>query len=112
MIKLLQVNRMLDDARGKVLVIDEAYVLAESTYGKEALNTLVERVQGTPGEDFAVLLCGYDSQMAEMFRTCNPGLQRRWRMEDAFHFDDYTDDELVEIMLQQATDAGWIKLLH
>ncbi len=50
-------NDLLDAVQGKVLVIDEAYVLADSQYGREALDVLVERVQGG-AEDFAVILCG------------------------------------------------------
>jgi hypothetical protein len=44
------VNDLIDSSLGKVLVIDEAYVLARAnnTYGREALDTLVERVQGIP----------------------------------------------------------------
>jgi SpoVK/Ycf46/Vps4 family AAA+-type ATPase len=44
------VNDLVDSVLGKVLVIDEAYVLARAnnTYRREALDTLVERVQGTP----------------------------------------------------------------
>jgi hypothetical protein len=44
--------------QGKVLVIDEAYALDDSMYGREALNTLTGRVNGKPGEDIAVILCG------------------------------------------------------
>lgn len=70
-----KVNEILDSIKGKVLVIDEAYVLGrkDSLYGREALDTLVERVQGTPGEDFAVILCGYEEEMMSMLRNGNPG---------------------------------------
>ena len=97
-----KVNELLDSAAGKVLVIDEAYVLADSNYGRLALGVLVERVQGTPGEDFAVILCGYKTSMDKMFRDCNPGLSRRFRLDDAFHFADYSDEELTTIMQRQA----------
>eukprot|EP00597_Dinobryon_sp_UTEXLB2267_P011576 CAMPEP_0170130372 /NCGR_PEP_ID=MMETSP0020_2-20130122/22548_1 /TAXON_ID=98059 /ORGANISM="Dinobryon sp., Strain UTEXLB2267" /LENGTH=2695 /DNA_ID=CAMNT_0010365113 /DNA_START=8 /DNA_END=8092 /DNA_ORIENTATION=- len=99
-------NELLDSAAGKVLVIDEAYVLANSTYGKEALDVLVERIQGGPGEDIAVILCGYEEEMRKMMRDCNPGLNRRFRMEDAFRFEDYSDEELVIIMQQRAHGMG------
>ena len=99
-------NELLDSAAGKVLVIDEAYVLANSIYGKEALDVLVERIQGGPGEDIAVILCGYESEMLKMMRDCNPGLSRRFRLEDAFRFEDYSDDELVIIMQQRAEGMG------
>lgn len=96
-----KVNKIFDLAQGKVLVIDEAYVLGrkDSFYGKDALDTIVERVQGTSGEDFAVILCGYNEEMLEMIREGNPGLKRRFRTEDAFQFTDYTDDQLTQIML-------------
>ena len=95
------VNKLIDSIKGKVLVIDEAYILAGSIYGKEALDTLVERVQGTVGEDFAVILCGYETEMREML-NCNPGLPRRFRSEDAFMFADYNDEQLVSIMMERA----------
>ena len=99
-----KVNKMLDSAKGKVLVIDEAYVLAKSQYGVEALDTLVERVQGGVGEDFAVILCGYEEEMRTMMREGNPGLSRRFRTEDAFIFNDYSDEQLAVILVNRARD--------
>jgi hypothetical protein len=98
------VNDLMDSVKGKVLVIDEAYVLGSpnSQYGKEALDTLVERVQGSPGEDFAVIMCGYEDEMKAMLRDCNPGLKRRFKSDDAFIFADYSDDELAVIMVKRA----------
>jgi hypothetical protein len=90
----------------QVLLIDEAHQLAESAYGREALGVLVERVQGTAVEDFAVVMCGYDEKVLAMIRTCDPGLARRFRVEDAFHFPDYTNDELEQIMLLKAPAEG------
>ena len=98
------VNDLIDSIKGKVLVIDEAYALVDnkssSAYGTEALNTLVERIQGV--EDFVVILCGYESQMKDMIKNSNPGLARRFKIDDAFHFPDYTDDELVIILQNKA----------
>jgi len=99
-------NDLLSQCEGKVLVIDEAYTLATSTFGKEALDTLVERVQGTSNEDFAVLLLGYDKEMRDMLRTCNPGLARRFQSDNPFVFEDYDDDALVQIMMGMAEKRG------
>lgn len=52
------VNKLFDSIRGKVLLIDEAYQLKDTDYGKHAIDVIVERAQGVPGEDFAVLLAG------------------------------------------------------
>ena len=89
----------------QVLVIDEAYQLANTVYGKEALDVLVERVQG-PGDDFVVVLCGYEKQMRDMFRECNPGLMRRFRLDAAIRFDDFSDAELQAIALQKSAAQG------
>eukprot|EP00727_Mastigamoeba_balamuthi_P013907 m51a1_g9139 hypothetical protein (3447) ;mRNA; r:63647-74936 len=95
-------------AQGKVLVIDEAYNLADSgsTYGRQVLDTIVEKVQGGPWDDIAVLLLGYEPQMAEMLRTSNPGLARRFPLEYAFRFDDYTDEELLQIFAAECERKG------
>ena len=101
-------NELLDSVAGKVLVIDEAYVLGTTSFGKEALDVLVERVQGTPGEDFAVILCGYNDPMRKMLKDCNPGLARRFKIDDAFLFEDYSDAELEKILQQMASEAGML----
>jgi SpoVK/Ycf46/Vps4 family AAA+-type ATPase len=99
-------NNVFDEAAGKVLIIDEAYNLASSSYGKQALDTLVERVQPGSGEDIAVLLLGYTNEMTAMLRDCNPGLSRRFPLDDAFIFEDYADEELKSILLSMASMRG------
>ena len=66
---------------------------------------LVEKIQGTENDDIAVLLLGYEAltrnyalckfqeQMSSMLRNQNPGLARRFPMEMAFRFEDYTDQD-------------------
>uniref|UniRef100_A0AAV1UG65 AAA+ ATPase domain-containing protein n=1 Tax=Peronospora matthiolae TaxID=2874970 RepID=A0AAV1UG65_9STRA len=90
--------QILDMAKGKVLVIDEAYNLNDNKFGKQVLDVLVEKVQGTECDDLAVLLIGYERKMLEMLRTQNPGLRRRFPPEHAFHFEDYTEHELLDIL--------------
>lgn len=89
-------NDILKAAQGKVLVIDEAYALNDQNYGKQVIDTLVEKVQGSH-DDFAVLLLGYEKQMLEMIREQNPGLARRFPEQYAFYFEDYTPQELLKI---------------
>ena len=91
-------NQILDGAKGKVLIIDEAYALDDQFYGKQVLDTLVEKVQGGPSDDMAVILIGYEDQMLEMLRKQNPGLSRRFPKEQAFYFDDYDESQLLEIL--------------
>ena len=109
---------------GKVLVIDEAYSLYGGGKGDGAgshadpyktavIDTIVAEVQSTPGEDRCVLLLGYKDEMEDMFQKANPGLSRRFPLDSAFIFEDFTDDELRQILdlkLKQqgfeATDQG------
>ena len=109
---------------GKVLVIDEAYGLYGGGKGDgvgsqtdpfktAVVDTIVAEVQSTPGDDRCVLLLGYKDQMEDMFQKVNPGLSRRFPLDSAFVFEDFTDDELRQILdlkLKQqgfeATDQG------
>jgi SpoVK/Ycf46/Vps4 family AAA+-type ATPase len=69
---------------GKVLIIDEAYMLAKASgpngdpFQAAVIDTIVAEVQSTAGEDRCVLLLGYKDQMEEMFPDVNPGLARRF----------------------------------
>ncbi|TDH66050.1 hypothetical protein CCR75_007122 [Bremia lactucae] len=90
--------QILDMSKGKVVVIDEAYNLNDNMYGKQVLDVLVEKVQGTDSDDIAVVLIGYKHEMLEMLRTQNPGLTRRFPLESAFNFEDYTAQELLDIV--------------
>ena len=100
-------NAILKDSEGCVLVIDEAYSLfpggggssgAPDPYKSGVIDAIVEKVQGAPGEDRAVLLLGYQKEMRQMLNDSNPGLARRFAVENAFVFDDYNDADLMKIM--------------
>jgi hypothetical protein len=58
----------------------------------------VAEVQNTPGEDLCVLMLGYKEQMEEMMNHSNPGLARRFRLSDAFYFDDFSDVDLMRVL--------------
>ncbi|KAJ9463668.1 Helicase required for RNAi-mediated heterochromatin assembly 1 [Diplonema papillatum] len=101
-------SRILEAAKGGVLVIDEAYGLNPKTgfnstcpYREEVINTMVEKISGGTGsEDRAVVLLGYTKEMAAMIKTTNPGFQRRFQFTDAWEFEDFSDDDLFKILKQ------------
>jgi SpoVK/Ycf46/Vps4 family AAA+-type ATPase len=101
---------ILESCRGKVLVIDECYGLnpkrGGNSFAGNVIDTLVQRVQGTPGEDIAIILCGYEDEVNALLRDANPGLSRRFRSEDAFRFVDYTNSQLVDILREKVRAAG------
>lgn len=70
------------------------------------IDTIVAEIQSVPGEDRCVLLLGYEDQMIKMFQNVNPGLTRRFQLSDAFHFDDFNDAELQEILESKLSTQG------
>ncbi|TEY87488.1 hypothetical protein BOTCAL_0001g00140 [Botryotinia calthae] len=98
----------LNAARGNVLVIDEAYMMysgnsdgtgnESDSYRQGVIDTLVAEVQGNPGDDRCVLLLGYKEPMMEMLNHSNPGLSRRFPVENAFCFENFSTDELEKIL--------------
>ena len=101
-----KVSQYIARAAGKVLVIDEAYALHTSSFGKTALDTLVSKVHNRPGEDIAVIMIGYEDEMKEMITKNNPGLQRRFPFASAFRFPDFSNVELEAILADAARAAG------
>ena len=66
----------------------------------------MSRVQGDAGADRCVLLLGYRAQMERFIRRGNPGLARRFQLENAFEFDDYDDQALLRILLRNVEARG------
>lgn len=90
---------------GKVLIIDEAYMLdpgeaskRNDSYRASVLDTLVAEVQSVPGEDRCVILLGYEDRLMEMFRNANPGLSGRFAADKPFRFEDFSSAQLWEIL--------------
>jgi SpoVK/Ycf46/Vps4 family AAA+-type ATPase len=90
-------------AAGGVLFIDEAYSLTGDQYGSEAVDTLVKEMEDRRN-DLVVIVAGYPAPMVA-FVAANPGLSSRFRT--IIEFDDYTDDELVEILRLLAEGADY-----
>lgn len=102
-----QTQNILRSAEGCVLVIDEAYSLysgkgLNDPYKTAVIDTIVEKVQAKPGADIAVIMLGYKEEMEEMMRNVNPGLSRRFQVENAFVFPDFSDESLLRIMMAKA----------
>ena len=81
-------------AVGGVLFIDEAYSLTGDQYGAEAVDTLVKEMEDKR-DTLVVIVAGYPTPMLA-FVAANPGLSSRFRT--TIEFDDYTDDELEQIL--------------
>ena len=100
-----KVKKVLEEAKGGILFIDEAYALSREgedakDFGKEAIEVLIKEMSDG-SKDIAVMFAGYPKEM-ENFLKSNPGLKSR--VGNYFHFEDFTPDELHAIAIKSAID--------
>lgn len=93
------VRKILDEALGGVLFIDEAYELAvpdgQNSFNSEALSVLI-RYMEDHRDNLVVIAAGYEKEMRD-FLASNIGLARRFQWVP---FEDYSVGEMVEIFEQ------------
>jgi len=93
---------LLEESRGKVLFIDEAYSLVTSNrdqYGIEAVNTINRFVSENPDE-IIIIFGGYKDKMQNSIFSVQPGLARRCMWH--FECQGYNGEELYSIFARQA----------
>ena len=103
----IKTDKVVQEARGGVLFIDEAYSLApdnsDQDFGREAIETLLKLMEDHR-EDLVVIVAGYRDRM-ETFLESNPGLRSRFtRFID---FPDYTPEELALIFTRLTDEEGY-----
>ncbi|MBS1651866.1 MAG: AAA family ATPase [Bacteroidetes bacterium] len=97
-------KKIIEQAKGGILFIDEAYSLARSgddsrDFGKEVIEILLKEMsEGT--NDVAIIVAGYPKEMTT-FIDSNPGLKSRFTQ--SFYFEDYLPEELLKIANFAAT---------
>ncbi|MBE6598774.1 MAG: AAA family ATPase [Ruminococcaceae bacterium] len=92
----IKTSKVLEEAMGGVLFIDEAYTLTSKTendFGFEAVDTVLKAMEDNR-DDLVVIVAGYIDLMEE-FIDSNPGL--RSRFNKYVNFDDYTAEEMTDI---------------
>lgn len=102
----LKTRKVIESAIGGVLFIDEAYAICRNDndeYGYEALDTLTKCLEDYR-EDLVVIVAGYKDEMQD-FLNSNPGLSSRFKT--IISFDDYSNDELMDIFLSLLKDNDY-----
>ena len=89
---------ILEEARGNVLFIDEAYNLYDGSgdrkdFGARVIDSLLT-VLSQPNPDMLIVFAGYLKEMDALLAT-NPGLAGRFPYK--YQFKDYTEEQLFEI---------------
>ncbi|MBR4733657.1 MAG: AAA family ATPase [Lachnospiraceae bacterium] len=94
----LKVKKVIEEAKGGVLFIDEAYSITENdhsdSYGRECLTELTKALEDYR-DDLVVIVAGYTEPMRKFFDS-NPGLKSRFNT--FIEFEDYSPKALVEIL--------------
>lgn len=99
---------VIQKAMGGVLFIDEAYSLASgkgssNSYNEEAVATLIQAMENYRDE-LVVIFAGYTKEMQD-FLNSNSGIVSR--IGYTLEFEDYTEDELIEIFKSMLKKAGF-----
>lgn len=90
-------EKIINQALGGILFIDEAYTLKRNDegkdFGQEAIDIILKRMEDYKGK-FFVIAAGYPTEM-QKFLDSNPGLKSRFT--HTFNFEDFTSEELANI---------------
>lgn len=109
-------QKVLEIAKGGVLMIDEAYLLggkSDRDPGRLVIQLLMNILADESQRDIAVVLCGYKEPMKQLLAV-NPGLDSRF--PNKFEFPDFSVEDLLRITLRRIdeynyefTDQAWDK---
>lgn len=99
-------RQAVNDAKGSILVIDEAHQLPDTQKGRDLLRDLVPIMDS---EEFrtstGLILCGYTSEMHKVIGA-DAGFESRFPVSTRVKFNNYTADELTRIMAGMAKKRG------
>jgi SpoVK/Ycf46/Vps4 family AAA+-type ATPase len=104
----LKVKKVIEQAKGGVMFIDEAYSITENdhsdSYGRECLTELTKALEDYR-EDLVVIVAGYTEPMNQFFES-NPGLKSRFN--SFIEFDDYSSEDLDKILISMCQNNDYI----
>lgn len=103
----IKTQKVIQQAMGGVLFIDEAYSLAGETddsYGKEAIETILKAMEDHRDE-LVVIVAGY-TELMHKFIESNPGLSSRF--SKYFEYPDYSGEELLSIFNRFCEKNGYV----
>lgn len=103
----IKTQKVLDECKGGILVIDEAYSLGSpegrDSYSKECIDTLTSFLSESP--DTIVFIMGYADDLEKSLFAHNKGLERRFSYR--FTVKKYTPQDLRLILFKIIRQNGW-----
>ena len=104
----IKTQKVIDEAKGGVLFIDEAYSLGSRNdfdgFSKEAIDCINQNLTERRAE-FICIIAGYKQQLEECFFAYNPGLNRRFPFR--YEIKEYKLPALFEIFHRRISISGW-----
>ena len=102
-------RKILDEAIGGVLFLDEAYSLGNEekrdSFSKEAID-MINQYLSEKKKEFMMIIAGYDDELDKCFFSFNPGLKRRFSSH--YKIDKYSCDELIEIFKLKIRNSKYV----
>lgn len=98
----------INEAKGGVLFIDEAYSLGNKdndpdAFSRECIDTLNQNL--SEKDDFVCIIAGYKEELEKRFFNVNPGLSRRFPW--VFNIEGYSAKELKEMFHRKIKELGF-----
>jgi len=104
----VKTRKVIEEAKGGVLVIDEAYSLGDTeqrdSFSRECIDTLNQYLSEAK-QDFVCVIAGYKHDLETRFFKTNPGLERRFAFR--FSIPDYSPKQLRSIFMRIVEEHGW-----
>ena len=105
----IKTQKVIDEAYGGVLFIDEAYSLGNrdkstDSFSKECIDTINQNLTERKGE-FICIIAGYEEELETNFFSINPGLKRRFPF--VYKIEKYSSLQLLEIFLLKIKLLDW-----
>lgn len=104
----VKTQKVIDNAEGGVLFIDEVYSLGNNkksdSYAKECIDTINQNLT-EKGDKLLVIIAGYKNDIQSCFFNYNRGLERRFTLR--FDINKYTFKELYNIFKKVVKDNNW-----
>lgn len=101
-------QKVIDEADGGVLFIDEAYSLGNKdkrdSFSKECIDVINQNLSENKRK-FICIIAGYPDELDKCFFSYNPGLKRRFPFK--FSIDAYTAEELRDIFVLKVNNLKW-----
>jgi SpoVK/Ycf46/Vps4 family AAA+-type ATPase len=111
----LKTADVLDEVKGGVLFIDEAYSLGNSqgkkssdSFSKECIdliNQTLTEMRDNPDDYFILMIAGYKDDLKKNFFSLNDGLERRFSIH--YTMEPYSSEDLIEIFKKKVRDNKW-----